>query len=201
MTSLGYPGVALLVALENVFPPIPSEVVLPLAGFFVSRGEFGFAATVAAATAGSVAGALVLYWMARAGGRRLILRHGRILRVDAEDLGRLERGFRRHGVLYVAGARMVPGLRSAVSVPAGITRMPLAPFVALTAAGSAAWNTTLIAAGWALGTQYRTVEDLIGPVSAVIVAVLGVGGAVWYARHRGRRGSSAAAPRGDDPGG
>lgn len=187
MTTLGYPGLALLVALENLFPPIPSEVVLPLAGFFVERGEFRFLAALAASTAGSVGGALVLYWMAHFGGRRAILRYERFLRVGEDDLARLEDGFRRNGVLYVAVARLVPGLRSAVSVPAGIVRMPLPLFIALTTVGSAAWNAALIGAGWALGTQYHAVGDVIGPVSGVIVAVAAAAGAWWYLRHRRRR--------------
>ena len=190
MTGLGYGGLALLVALENVFPPIPSEVILPLSGFYVQRGEFAFLPALASSTAGSVAGALALYWLARARGRRGILRMGRVLRVDEDDLTRMQDGFRRHGVLYVAVARLIPGLRSAVSVPAGISHMGLASFTALTAVRSAAWNALLIGAGMFLGSRYERVSDVIGPASAVVVGLLVVGGAVWITRRRRRAGSA-----------
>jgi membrane protein DedA with SNARE-associated domain len=149
--SLGYVGLALLLVLENLFPPIPSEVVLPLAGFFVGRGTFAFWGALLAATVGSTAGALFLYGLGRWGGRALVLRYGGWLRVSEENLDRAEGCFARHGDLVVLGARVVPFARSVVSIPAGTSRMPLLRFTVLTAFGSAVWNTVLIGAGYALG--------------------------------------------------
>jgi membrane protein DedA with SNARE-associated domain len=186
IVGMGYTGLALLVALENLFPPIPSELILPLAGFYVGRGEFSFLPALLSSTAGSVGGALVLYGIARWGGRRVILRFHALLRVDEADLGRLDEGFRRHGLFYVAGARLLPGLRSAVSVPAGIARMPLLPFFVLTTLGSAVWNAALIGAGVYLGANFDRVSDLIGPASAVILAVAATAIVAWWVRRRRR---------------
>jgi len=119
ITTGGYPALALLVLLENLFPPIPSEVVLPLAGYYVERGTLTFVPAVAAATAGLLAGALILYGLGRIGGRPLVLRYGRFLRVDDERLRRAEDWFARYGDAVVLFARMVPGARSVVSVPPG----------------------------------------------------------------------------------
>ncbi len=187
IAALGYPGIAALVAIENLFPPLPSELILPLAGWLVDRGEFSFLGAVLAATAGSVGGALILYGIARKGGRRTILRFERVLRVDEDDLDRLERGFARHGVLYVAGARLIPGLRSAVSVPAGLTRMPLGRFTVLTTIGSAAWNAALIGAGWVLGHEYERVADVVGPIGTVVLVLAVAGGAGWLLHRRRTR--------------
>jgi LPXTG-motif cell wall-anchored protein len=187
ITALGYPGLALLVAIENVFPPIPSELILPLAGFLITEGDFSFLPAVLWSTTGSVAGALVLYAIARSGGRRGVLRWGGVLRISEESLDRLDEGFRRRGVLYVAGARLIPGLRSAVSVPAGLARMPLGRFVALTTLGSATWNAALIGAGWLLGSQYERVGGVIGPISTVLVGLAVAALAVWLLRRRRRR--------------
>jgi len=193
ITGMGYGGLAILVAVENLFPPIPSEVILPLAGFYVGRGDFSFLPALLSSTAGSVAGALVLYELARRGGRRGILRAHKVLRVDEDDLQRLDEGFRRHGVLWVAGARLVPGLRSAVSVPAGLSRMPLLTFTLLTALGSAAWNAALIGAGFALGSQYEVVGDYLGPVGGIVLAVAAVVGLGLFVRRRRRKGRDGAA--------
>jgi membrane protein YqaA with SNARE-associated domain len=118
MGSFGYVGLALLLVLENLFPPIPSEVVLPLAGFFVGRGDFALLEALLAAMTGSTTGALVLYGLGRCGGWALVLRYGGWLRVSEEDLERAEGWFARHGDLFVLGARVVPFARSVVSIPA-----------------------------------------------------------------------------------
>lgn len=183
----GYPAVALLILIENVFPPIPSEVILPLAGYYVGQGELAFVPAVAAATVGSVAGALVLYALARRGGRPLLLRHGRVLRLAEADLDRGDAWFDRHGAWLVFFGRLVPGVRSLVSVPAGLSEMPLGRFVGLTAAGSALWNAALIGAGWALGSNWEQVGSYIGPLSTAVVALLAAGAAVWFVRRRRRQ--------------
>ncbi len=163
--ALGYLGLALLLIAENLFPPIPSEVVLPLAGFLVGRGELNLWGALTAATFGSVAGAVVLYGLGRWGGRRLVLRYGKWLRVDEEGLRRVEGWFGRYGDWIVLVARVVPVARSIVSVPAGTAKMPLPRFVVLTTVGSAAWNGFLIGAGVALGANWRVVQNWVGSYS------------------------------------
>ena len=144
LAELGYAGLVVLMAVEHVFPPIPSELVLPLAGFEVGRGNLDLGWALAASTAGSVIGASVLYLLARRGGRPLVLRLRRLLRVDEQDLDRAERRFRRHSAWMVLLGRMIPGVRSLVSLPPGLLRMPFGRYLALTLTGSLVWNAALI---------------------------------------------------------
>jgi membrane protein DedA with SNARE-associated domain len=186
--AFGALGVAFLMALENLFPPIPSELILPFAGFLVGRGELGFLPVLVASTAGSLFGALVLYALGRWGGRKLILRYGRFLRVKEADLDRAEGWFDKYDEWVVLFGRMVPGVRSVVSIPAGMLGTPFVRFVLLTTAGSAAWNTLLLGAGWYLGDNWQQIADIVGSASNVVlvlVAVVLVGAAVWWWR-RGR---------------
>jgi len=187
--AFGALGVALLMALENLFPPIPSELILPFAGFLVGRGELGFLPVLVASTAGSLFGALVLYALGRWGGRNLILRYGRFLRVKEADLDRAEGWFDRYDEWVVLFGRMVPGIRSVVSIPAGMLGMPFVRFVLLTTAGSAAWNALLLGAGWYLGDNWQQIADIVGSASNVVlvlVAVALVSAAVWWWRRRVR---------------
>lgn len=185
--SAGYPGLFGLVVAENVFPPIPSEVILPFAGYEVQQGTLNFALALIVATAGSLVGALLLYEMARRGGRPLILRYGRVLRVDERTLERSEERFERYGTILVLGGRLVPGLRSVVSLPAGLVGMPLLTFVALTTIGSLVWNALLIAGGWVLGSRYEQIGNAVGPVSTAIGAALVLGAVVAYLSWRAKR--------------
>ena len=185
--AFGALGVALLMALENLFPPIPSELILPFAGFLVGRGELGFLQALVASTAGSLFGALILYALGRWGGRKLILRYGRFLRVKEADLDRAEGWFDKYDEWVVLFGRMVPGVRSVVSIPAGMLRTPFLRFVLLTTAGSAAWNTLLLGAGWYLGENWQQIEGFVGSVSnfvLVLVAVALVATAIWWRRRR-----------------
>lgn len=177
--SLGYAGLAVLLIIENLFPPIPSEVVLPLAGFLVGRGDLAFAGAVLAATFGSVAGALILYCMGRWGGRALILRYGKWLRVDAKGLDRAEGWFRSYGDAVVLGGRVVPVARSVVSIPAGLSKMPLLRFTVLTTIGSAVWNTVLIGGGYLLGANWDRVSDWAGTYSDIVLVVAAVAAALF----------------------
>jgi membrane protein DedA with SNARE-associated domain len=177
--ALGYLGVAALVALESVFPPIPSEVVLPLAGFHAGRGESSLAGMVAAATAGSVVGAWVLYGVSAAVGperlRRFLMRSGRWFGIGPEDLDRAEAWFDRRADAAVLVGRCAPLIRSIISIPAGFRRMPVLRFTAYTAVGSLVWNVALISAGAVLGDRWHEVGDLVGLLQAVVI--LGIGGA------------------------
>ena len=167
----GYPALAGLILGENLFPPLPSELILPLAGYYVGQGEMTFILAVLAATIGSVVGALILYAIARYGGRAVVLRFGKVLRVKARDLDRGDEWFDRHGSWVVLFGRLVPGARSLVSIPAGLSEMPVVKFTALTAAGSTAWNAALIGAGWALGEHYEKVGGIVGPIGTAVVAL------------------------------
>ena len=189
--QLGAVGVALLVILENVFPPIPSEIVLPFAGFVAWRGDGSVLVMILAATIGAVVGALVLYAIAAViGDQRLaafIERFGRWFGVKPSDLARAEAWFDRHAVAAVLLGRCVPLIRSVVSVPAGFRRMRLLPFIVYTAAGSAVWNTALIGAGAILGDQWDRVEPYVALLQYVVIAVIVlfvVRFAVMKLRHR-----------------
>jgi len=175
---LGAVGVALLVVLENVFPPIPSEIVLPFAGFVAQRGDGSVLVMIVAATIGAVVGALVLYGVAALIGpvrlTAFIARFGRWFGVKPADLARAEAWFDRHAVAAVLLGRCVPLIRSVVSVPAGFRRMRLAPFVVFTALGSAVWNTALIGAGAILGDQWEKVEPYVAVLQYVVIAAIGL---------------------------
>jgi membrane protein DedA with SNARE-associated domain len=190
--DLGLIGLVALMFVENVFPPIPSEVVLPLAGFFVARGELSFVGVLFAATLGSVLGSILLYELARYGGRPFVLRYGSLLRVGPEELDRADAWFVRRGPIVVLVGRCIPGVRSLVSLPAGMLKMSRVAYILLTLAGSLVWNTALIGIGWILGEEWGKVSDVIGSVSTplviVVLLVLGVLSFVWWwRRHPSRR--------------
>lgn len=196
MDRLGGPGAALAVMLENFFPPIPSEVVLPLAGFTASQGELTLLAVIAWTVAGSVVGAVGLYGLGAALGLdRLRAVAGRLPLVDPSDIDVADRWFTRHGTKAVFFGRMLPVVRSLISIPAGIERMNLTRFLLLTAAGSTIWNTALVSAGFWLGEQWHVVERYTGILQWVVIAALAVA-AGWFVRSRtGRRGREQRARR------
>ncbi|MER5443307.1 DedA family protein [Streptomyces sp. NPDC002790] len=186
--TLGGPGAGLLIALENLFPPLPSEVILPLTGFAASMGSITLVSAVVWTTLGSVAGAAVLHWVGRVIGReRMYALWGRIPLVKVSDLERTEAWFQRHGTKAVLLGRMVPVFRSLISIPAGVERMRLPAFLTLTAIGSLAWNAVLILAGYWLGDQWDLVEGYVGVLSKVVLgaAVIALGAYVivrWRSR-------------------
>ncbi|MFH5207332.1 DedA family protein [Antrihabitans spumae] len=184
---LGAPGVGLLILLENLIPPIPSEVVLPLAGFRARTGDLNVWLLWPAATAGSVAGALMLYALgAWLGYDRLVRLAARPWFVFASR-GDIIRGhdlFDRHGRKVVLLARCVPFLRSIVSIPAGVLGMPLPTFVVLTTIGSGIWNAAFIWIGWLLGENWAVVQDWTGPVSKVVSVLVVIGLVVLIVRKR-----------------
>jgi membrane protein DedA with SNARE-associated domain len=175
---LGYLGVAMLVALENVFPPIPSEVVLGLAGYTASRGEAWVVGMIIAATIGSVVGAWILYGLAAAIGpvrlRAITIRYGTWIGFGESDLDRAEAWFDRRSRIAVLVCRCVPLIRSLISIPAGFRRMPLGAFTLFTLVGSLVWNTALVTAGYLLADQWEKVLEFTEPFQTVVVAVLGV---------------------------
>ncbi|MFF2388668.1 DedA family protein [Agromyces sp. NPDC058104] len=196
MEWLGAPGAGLAIAAENLFPPLPSELILPMAGFTASRGSFGLVEVLLWTTLGSVIGALALYGLGAWLGRdRLIRIVDRMPLVNVSDVERAEAWFERHGGKAVFFGRMIPLFRSLISVPAGVERMPLLRFTLLTTAGSAIWNTVFVVAGFALGENWHVVEQY-ADVFKWVVVVLGAGAVgtflVVRLRQLARRGSVAS---------
>jgi membrane protein DedA with SNARE-associated domain len=184
---LGEAGVGLLTLAETVFPPVPSEVVLPLAGYLAERGRLDLVLVLVAATAGAVAGAWLLYLLgARLGRDRAVRMLSRLPLLSERDVRRAEGWFDRHGEWAVLIGRLVPGVRSLISLPAGTERMPVGRFLLLTALGSAVWNSLLVGAGYALGTQWRLVERyadwLNYAVYAALLGLLAWGVVRWWRR-------------------
>lgn len=178
-------GLAGVMAVESVVPPIPSEVVLPLAGALVAGGQLSFLVALLAATVGSVIGAWALYTLGRFGGRPALIRLGPLLHLDQTRLARMEAWFARRGDWLVLAGRLVPGLRAVVSVPAGMGRMPLWRFLLLTAIGSLVWNAGLIGVGAALAARWAEVAAVVAPASAYLLAVsAALVPALWWLRRR-----------------
>ena len=174
--QLGYVGVALLVVAENVFPPIPSEIVLPFAGFVAQRGSDSVVLMILAATVGSVIGALIMYWIAAViGDDRLhafTRKFGKWVQIREADLTRAEEWFDRHATSAVLIGRCVPLIRSVVSIPAGFRRMKLIPYIAYTFLGSLVWNIMLIGAGAILGDNWELVGSYVGVFQWVVIALV-----------------------------
>jgi membrane protein DedA with SNARE-associated domain len=188
MEALGAPGVGLAIALENVFPPLPSEVFLPLAGFAAARGDLSLVAAIVWTTIGSVVGALALYGIGAALGRdRLRAIVDRMPLVDLADVDKAEAWFARHGPKAVFFGRMVPIVRSMISVPAGVERMSLVLFLLLTTAGSLIWNSVFVLAGYFLGENWHIVEGYAGILSKVVLGAAVLAVVVFVARRIARR--------------
>ena len=190
VTGGGLFSIALLMLIENVFPPIPSELVMPLGGFAAARGDLSLVGVIIAGTVGSVLGAALWYWIGLKVGedrlKRFADRHGRLLTIDAATIETASGWFRRNGWAAVFFGRMIPGVRTFISVPAGVAGMPLLPFLAYTTVGSALWTALLAVAGYLLESQYERVAGWVDPVSWVVVAAI-VGGYVWrLIRGKGR---------------
>jgi membrane protein DedA with SNARE-associated domain len=178
--SLGEVGVGLLVALENLIPPIPSEIVLSMAGYLASAGKVNVVLVAIAATVGSVLGALALYWLGYALGEDRLRRWlDRIPLVDADDLNLADRWFERHEKGAVFLGRMAPVVRSLVSIPAGANHMKLGLFTLLTTLGSGIWNTLFIGGGYALGSRWQQLEKYSSWFDYAIMAFFAVAIASW----------------------
>ena len=173
---IGYGSILLAMFLENLIPPIPSELIMPLGGFYVQQGQLDFFPVVLAGLAGTVIGALPWYGIGRlVNEERLekwLDRNGRWLGINSNDLSRSRRWFNKYGVSLVFWGRLVPGIRTLISVPAGIELMPLAPFLIWTAAGSLIWTLFLTITGFYLGDGYRSIEQWISPFSSVFKVII-----------------------------
>jgi membrane protein DedA with SNARE-associated domain len=186
--ALGEVGVGLLVALENLVPPIPSEIVLSMAGYLAAEGRVNVVLVAIAATAGSVLGALALYWLGYALGEDRLRRWlDRIPLVDADDLDKADRWFERHAKSTVLFGRCVPVVRSLVSIPAGANHMRLSQFTLLTALGSGVWNVLFVGGGYLLGSRWQEVEKYSHWFDWAIGAFFAVAVACWVVKKLRKR--------------
>ena len=188
----GYAGVAFLMFLETVFPPVPSEVIMPLAGVAAADGRMSLGGVIASGTLGAMAGNIFWYLIARWIGTRrfrpFIEKRGRWLTLDWYDVERVERLFGRFGPVIVALGRLMPTIRSVISIPAGLVHMRLARFLFWSALGTAGWSAALAVAGFVLKQQFEEIEKVLGPLSILIIGAIVVGYAwrqlTWHKRHR-----------------
>lgn len=196
METLGAPGAGIAIALENLFPPIPSEVILPLAGFAASRGTFPVWQAILFTTIGSLAGAMLLYGIGAALGRERMRRiAAKLPLIKVEDVDRTETWFQKHGPKTVFFGRMIPIFRSLISIPAGIERMPIPLFLALSGAGSLIWNTLFVTLGYVLGDNWHLVEQYAGIFSKIVlVAVVALIAIFVIRRLRERRRGHLSTP-------
>ncbi|WP_341715571.1 DedA family protein [Micromonospora sp. FIMYZ51] len=197
---LGGPGAGLAVALENLFPPIPSEVILPLAGFVAAQGRMSVVGAIFWTTLGSLLGALALYYIGAGLGReRTRAIAAKLPLVKLSDIDRTEEWFLKHGVKAVFFGRMIPIFRSMISIPAGVERMPVLTFVLYTTLGSLIWNTTFVLAGYLLGDNWHLVEGYAGILQNLVIVAC-VLGLVWFVVTRLRRSRRSGGLRSNDSG-
>ncbi len=202
ITLFGYPGIALVTFLENLFPPLPSELIVPFAGFQAAGGHMGLAGVIIASTVGSVSGALVLYglgaWWGEAPIRHLVRRYGRYVLLTEGDLDKVLSLFDNYGSGIILFGRLIPGLRSYISIPAGMRRMPLGRFLLFTTLGTGSWSGLMAYAGYMLGENW---DQVVGYVNAyqqiitVLTTVVTVGFVVTRLRSlRRQRGQLSGMP-------
>ncbi|MBW4668875.1 MAG: DedA family protein [Cyanomargarita calcarea GSE-NOS-MK-12-04C] len=191
IASLGYVGIALLMFVENLFPPIPSELIMPLAGFTAKANpeKLNIIGVFLAGVVGSVLGALVWYypgkWLGEERLKNLANKYGKWIAVSSKDITKAKNWFDRQGNKAVLIGRLVPGIRTLISVPAGISNMHLLPFLFYTTLGSAAWVGLLTYSGYALGSQYELVDKYLAPVSKIVLGGLVLAFVAWII-HRKR---------------
>ncbi|MBZ8182373.1 DedA family protein [Oscillatoria salina] len=192
ITTLGYGGIALLMLVENLFPPIPSEVIMPLAGFVVARGEMSFVPVILAGVVGSMIGALPWYYAGKIYSKRRISRladkYGKWFAISGEDIEKADRWFKKYGRKAVFYGRMVPGIRTVISLPAGINNMNMASFLVYTLLGSSLWVLLLTLSGYILGENYYLVEEYIGYFSLAVVIIVVTSIIVWLVKKRQGKG-------------
>ncbi|WP_445149651.1 DedA family protein [Baekduia sp. Peel2402] len=184
LEDLGYLGVFALMFAETLFPPIPSEAILPLSGYLIERGDLGWPGVLLASTAGAMLGATILYEMARRGGRPFALRFARIARIDEARLDDAERWFARRGAWVVLLGRCVPGVRSLIALPAGTLQMSRGLYLGASLIGTLVWNALLIGIGYLLGAEWDRAADTIGSLSKPLLGIVLVAGGAWVLRLR-----------------
>lgn len=188
MTSLGYVGIGLLMFLENLFPPIPSELIMPLAGFTIAKGKMAFFPAILAGVIGTMLGALPWYYVGKLVGeenlKRLADKYGKWISISSRDIEKADNWFDRHGEKAVFFCRLVPGVRTLISLPAGMSGMHLVPFLIYSTVGTTLWVGLLTYAGYILGEKYELVDEYLAPVSKIVFVGLVVAFVVWIVRKR-----------------
>ncbi len=191
MESLGYLGIGLLMFLENLFPPIPSELIMPLAGFTVAKGNMEIIPAILSGVVGTVVGAFPWYYAGKFFGeprlKQLADRYGKWITVSGADIDKANNWFTRHGGKAVFLCRLVPGVRTLISLPAGLNNMPLLPFLLYSTIGTTLWVTFLTYAGFLLGDNYELVDEYLGPVSKIVLLSLIIWFGLWIARRNMRK--------------
>lgn len=189
MEQFGYIGIALIIALENVFPPIPSEIVLPFGGFMTTYTSLTVFWVIVAATIGSVVGAVILYGVGLLLDverlEKIVDRWGHILRIKKEDIRKADAWFDKYGYWTVLFCRMIPLVRSLISIPAGMSNMKFGLFLVYTTIGTLIWNTILVLVGATLGSNWHEITDFIGVYSNFAYAIIAIAGIVfliWFFR-------------------
>ncbi|ACK70407.1 SNARE associated Golgi protein [Gloeothece citriformis PCC 7424] len=186
MNTLGYGGIALLMFLENLFPPIPSELIMPLAGFTVAQGKMQLIPAIAAGVFGTILGAFPWYYLGvifeQQRLEKLADKYGKWVTISSTDVRKANHWFGRHGTKAVFFGRLVPGIRTIISLPAGMNRMPLITFVIYSTLGTTLWIVFLTLAGYLLGENYKLVEDYIGPISKIALLSVIFGFIIWIIR-------------------
>ena len=188
MAKFGYLGIIFAMFAENVYPPIPSEVIMPAAGFAVARGDLNLLLVIVSGTLGSVLGALPLYYFGSLFNKQRLIdfteKYGKYVFVKPDDVISADDWFNKHGKKAVFFGRMVPGIRSLISIPAGMNKMPLLPFIILTTAGAAIWTTLLTLAGYHFGQNYEVIEKFLAPYSKTFLGAAIVIVIIWLLRRR-----------------
>ncbi|EAC7883944.1 DedA family protein [Listeria monocytogenes] len=178
MADFGYIGIFVLIMIENLFPPIPSEIILTFGGFMTTVTSLNIVMVIIVATLGSVVGAILLYKVASYFGKerltKIVLKYGRILRLKESDIERAENFFLKYGSWAVFLCRMIPLIRSLISIPAGMTKMKMSRFLILTTAGSLLWNTVLIGLGAMLGESWNEIVVFMDSFSTIIYSVIAI---------------------------
>ena len=184
MAKFGYLGIAFAMFAENVFPPIPSEVIMPAAGFAVSQGQLNLVLVIVAGTVGTVLGALPLYYLGRVFAKERLVKvtekYGKYVFVKPDDVLSASDWFDKHGTKAVFFGRMVPGVRSLISIPAGMNNMPMMPFLLLTTAGASIWTTLLTLAGYHFGQNYAIIEETLAPYSKIFLGLAVLIVVAWF---------------------
>lgn len=191
MTSLGYVGIALLMFLENLFPPIPSELIMPLAGFTVAQGKMGLIPAIVAGVIGTVLGAFPWYYIGKIVDEtrleKLADKYGKWISVSSADIKKANNWFNKHGVKAVFLCRLVPGVRTLISLPAGINNMNMGSFVIYSTLGTVIWVSFLTIAGYVLGDHYDLVEVYIDPISKIALLIIVIFFVIWLIRKQMNR--------------
>lgn len=183
ISNLGYPGVALLMAIESASVPLPSEIIMPFAGFLVSEGRFTLFGIALAGGVGSVVGSAVTYWIGKVGGRPLVERYGKYILISAHDLDIADRFFKRFGNFSTFIGRLLPVVRTFISIPAGIARVPFWGFIAYSFIGSFIWSYILGYFGYKLGPAWMQLRERAHALDIIIIIIIVVFIIWWVWRH------------------